>query len=140
MIAVTDTIVLAPSEIQEVFIRAAGPGGQNVNKLATAVQLRFDLARSPSLPEAVRARAQRLAGRKLTADGVLVITARRHRTQDRNRADALARLVELLRAAAAPERPRRATRPTRASVERRLDAKARRGRVKRGRGAAERDG
>jgi ribosome-associated protein len=107
--------------------------------VATAVQLRFDLARSPSLPEAVRMRAARLAGRRLTADGVLVITAARFRTQERNRADALARLVELLQRAAEPPTPRRPTRPTLASKRRRLEGKARRGEVKRLRGEASDD-
>jgi ribosome-associated protein len=134
MIPITDQIAIDPREIAETFIRAGGPGGQNVNKVATAVQLRFDLLHSPSLPEAVKVRAARLAGRRLTADGVLVITAARFRTQERNRADALARLVELLARAAEPPVPRRPTRPTFASKRRRLEGKARRGQVKRLRG------
>ncbi len=97
MIEITETISLDPREIGESFIRSPGPGGQNVNKVATAVQLRFDLHRSPSLPEELRARAERLAGRRLTKDGVVVITATRFRSQERNREDALARLVELRR-------------------------------------------
>src|ERR1700760_5003541 len=115
MIRITDRIGIDESEIEERFIRASGPGGQNVNKLSTAVQLRFDLRHSPSLPEAMRARAERLAGKRLTRDGVLVITAQRHRTQERNRQDALDRLIELLREAAIAPTPRRPTRPTRAS-------------------------
>jgi ribosome-associated protein len=134
MIPITDQIAIDPREIAETFIRAGGPGGQNVNKVATAVQLRFDLLHSPSLPEAVKVRAARLAGRRLTADGVLVITAARFRAQERNRADALARLVELLARAAEPPTPRRPTRPTLASKRRRLEGKARRGQVKRLRG------
>jgi ribosome-associated protein len=135
MIRVTDGIALDEGEIQESFVRAQGPGGQNVNKLSTAVQLRFDVRRSPALPEEVRARLERLAGRRLTTEGVLVLTARRHRTQERNRADALDRLVELIRRAAQPPVPRRPTRPSRAAAERRLAAKERRARLKRLRGA-----
>lgn len=130
MIPITPEIVLDEREVEESFVRASGPGGQNVNKLATAVQLRFDLRRSPSLPEAVRARLARLAGRRLTDEGVLVITARRHRTQEQNRRDALARLVELIRRAAVPPTPRRPTRPTAASRQRRLEAKRRRAALK----------
>ncbi len=122
-------------ELQESFIRASGPGGQNVNKLSTAVELRFDLWRSPSLPDAVKQRLARLAGRRLTGEGVLVITAQAHRTQDRNREQARAKLAELVaKAAEPPPPPRRPTRPTRASKERRLTAKSHRAQVKRGRG------
>jgi ribosome-associated protein len=130
MIRITDTIAIAEREIEERFIRASGPGGQNVNKLATAVQLRFDVRRSPSLPVDIRARLAQLAGRRLTRDGVLVITAQRHRTQERNRDDALARLIELIRRAAAPPIPRRPTKPTAASRRVRRDAKGRRSAVK----------
>ena len=131
MIEITGTISLDPREIEESFIRSPGPGGQNVNKVATAVQLRFDLRGSPSLPEAVRARAERLAGRRLTKDGAVVITAARFRSQERNREDALARLVELLREAARPPVPRKATRPSAGAKRRRLDDKTRRGAIKR---------
>ena len=130
MIRITDHIAIDESEISESFIRASGPGGQNVNKLATAVQLRFDVRHSPSLPDEVRARLERLAGRRLTRDGVLVITAQRHRTQERNRDDALERLVELIRAAAVRPTPRRPTRPTLGSKLRRLAGKKRRSGIK----------
>lgn len=133
MIRVTNTIRLDEDEIVEQFIRASGPGGQNVNKVATAVQLRFDVARSPNLPEPVRERLRRLAGRRLTGDGVLVIDARRYRTRERNRRDALERLVALVRKAAIAPTPRKATRPTAASKRRRLESKQRRGALKRGR-------
>ena len=130
MIRVTPSISIAEHELEEHFIRASGPGGQNVNKLASAVQLRFDVRRSPGLPEDVRARLERLAGKRLTREGVLVINAERHRTQERNRQDARARLIELIRRAAVAPRPRRATKPTAASRERRLDAKKRRAAIK----------
>jgi len=135
MIRITDHIALDESELVESFIRASGPGGQNVNKLSTAVQLRFDVRGSPSLTDEVRARLERLAGRRLTRDGVLVITAQNHRTQERNRADALDRLVELIRAAAVRPVPRRPTKPTKASRRRRVDDKKRRGSIKALRGA-----
>ena len=133
MIRVTNSIALDESEIDEQFIRSSGPGGQNVNKVATAVQLRFDVARSTNLPDPVRERLKRLAGRRLTSDGVLVIDARRYRTRERNRRDALDRLIALVRKAAVAPRPRKATRPTAASRRRRLEGKQRRGALKRGR-------
>jgi ribosome-associated protein len=135
MIRVTPTIALDESEIHEQFVRASGPGGQNVNKVSTAVELRFDVAGSPSLPEEVRHRLIALAGRAVTTDGVLVIDARRHRSQPRNRADALARLTELIRRAAVSPRRRRKTRPTRASRLQRLDGKRRRSQAKELRGS-----
>jgi len=131
ILRISRTIAIDESELEERFIQASGPGGQNVNKVATAVQIRFDVAHSPSLPDEVRRRLTALCGRRLTQDGVLVLTARRHRTQDRNRADARDRLAELIRKAALPERPRRATKPTKASKQRRLAAKAARGTLKR---------
>jgi ribosome-associated protein len=130
MIRINDTISIDDGEISETFIRSSGPGGQNVNKLATAVQLRFDVRHSPSLSHEVRARLERLAGKRLTRDGVLVITAQRHRTQERNRDDALERLIELIRAAAVRPTPRRPTRPTLGSKVRRLEGKKRRAGVK----------
>jgi ribosome-associated protein len=131
MIRVTDRISIDENEIAETFVRSSGPGGQNVNKLSTAVQLRFDVRNSPSLPDDVRMRLERLAGRRLTREGVLVLIAQNHRTQERNRADALERLLELIREAAVRPVPRRPTRPTRASKERRIDTKKRRSGVKR---------
>ena len=134
-IAITATLSLGADEIAFSFVRSSGPGGQNVNKVATAAQLRFDLLGSPSLPDGVKHRAARLAGSRLTTGGEIVITASRHRTQQLNRAEALARLVELLARAAAVPKHRRPTRPTLASRQRRLAAKARHGATKRLRGA-----
>jgi ribosome-associated protein len=130
MIQVTDAIALDEREIEESFVRASGPGGQNVNKVASAVQLRFDVRRSSSLPNDVAVRLMKLAGRRLTQDGVLVITAQRFRSQEQNRQDALDRLIALVRQAAVPPTPRRKTKPTRASKERRLEGKSRRAQVK----------
>ena len=133
MIPIEGHIFLDDSEIEESFIRASGPGGQNVNKVATAAQLRFDLAASPSLSPGVKARMRPLSGRRLSEDGALLIIARNHRTQEANRREALERLAQLIREALVPPKPRKATRPTRASKERRLEAKARRQRTKRDR-------
>ncbi|MGA1874981.1 MAG: alternative ribosome rescue aminoacyl-tRNA hydrolase ArfB [bacterium] len=131
MIHIIDTIFIDEKEIEEEFVRSSGPGGQNVNKVATAVQLRFDAARSPSLPEEVRQRLIRLAGSRMTTDGILVIDARRFRTQERNRQDAMNRLIELIRQATHKPKIRRKTRPSLKSRERRLEDKRRRGQAKR---------
>jgi ribosome-associated protein len=130
MLRVTSHIEIDEREIEEQFVRASGPGGQNVNKLSTAVQLRFDVRHSLSLPGDVRARLERLAGSRLTRDGVLVIIAQRHRTQARNRQDALDRLLDLIRRAAVAPIRRRPTRPTKASRERRIEGKKRRAGIK----------
>jgi len=130
MIRINARIAIEDREVDESFVRASGPGGQNVNKLSTAVQLRFDVRRSPSLPDDVRRRLERLAGSRLTRDGVLVIIAQRHRTQARNRQDGLDRLIDLIRRAAIAPTPRRPTKPTRASRERRIESKKRRGGIK----------
>jgi ribosome-associated protein len=130
MIQVTAHIALDEREIEESFVRSSGPGGQNVNKLSTAVQLRFDVRHSSSLPGDVRARLERLAGSRLTRDGELVIIAQSHRTQARNRQDALDRLIELIRKAAVAPIKRRPTRPTKGSRERRIEGKKRRGDIK----------
>ena len=130
MIVVDDHLTLGEQEISLSFIRASGPGGQNVNKVASAAQLRFDARNSPSLPEPVKARLLRLAGGRATQDGVIVITARRFRSQERNRDDALERLVALIRRAAQPPTPRRRTRPGATQREARIAGKARRGALK----------
>ena len=139
MIHVTPTIALSESEIEERFIRAPGPGGQNVNKVETAVQLRFDAANSPALSRTVFGRLAELAGARMTRDGVIVLTANRFRSQERNRRDALDRLIQLIRQAAAPTKPRRPTKPSRAAKQRRLDAKQRRSAIKKARGKVKSD-
>ena len=131
MIRITDAIAIDESEIREDFVRSSGPGGQNVNKVATAVQLRFDVAKCPSLPDDVRRRLTRLAGKRITAGGVLIVEARRFRTQERNRRDALERLVKLIGRAARKPKARRRTSPTLASRQRRLEAKRRQSQAKR---------
>jgi ribosome-associated protein len=130
MIPIIEGLDFDEREIDESFIRASGPGGQNVNKVASAVQLRFDIRQSRSLPEAVRTRLERLGGHRVSQEGVLIITAQRYRSQERNRADALDRLVALICRAATPPRPRRPTRPSAAARERRLADKGRRARLK----------
>ena len=123
MIRITDRISIDESELHETFVRSSGPGGQNVNKLSTAVQLRFDARRSPALPNDVSIRLQRLAGRRLTNDGIIVILAQQHRTQERNRQDARDRLIALIAEAAVKPVPRRPTKPTKTSKEKRLTGK-----------------
>ncbi|MBL8663189.1 MAG: aminoacyl-tRNA hydrolase [Candidatus Odyssella sp.] len=134
MIEITTRIAIDEREIEESFVRASGPGGQNVNKVSSAVRLRFDVRASPSLPPDVKARLERLAGNRMTGEGVLIINAQRHRTQERNRADALERLVALVREAAIPPVPRRETKVPRAERRRRREHKRRRGLVKKLRG------
>lgn len=136
MLSVTPSLSIDESELEERFVRASGPGGQNVNKVSTAVELRFDAAASPALTNEIRARLRTVAGARMTAEGVVVIDARRHRTQAQNREDARERLAELLRKALVPPRPRRKTKPTKASERRRLESKRRRAEVKRTRGSA----
>lgn len=130
MLEITPNLSIDERELEERFIRASGPGGQNVNKVSTAVELRFDVRRSESLPHAVRDRLERLAGRRVTDDGVLVIRAERHRTQERNRDDARTRLADLVREALHVPKMRVATKPSRAARARRVDSKVKRGGVK----------
>lgn len=135
MIYITPDISIHAREIQQDFIHGSGPGGQNINKVATAVQLRFDVLNSPSLPDDVRKRLIRLAGKRVSADGTLIITARRFRTQERNRQDAIDRMKELIIKASETPKPRRRTRPTYTSKRRRLEKKRRHGETKRMRGS-----
>jgi ribosome-associated protein len=137
MIPVTSSIAIDPREIDESFVRASGPGGQNVNKVSTAVMLRFDVRHSPNLPEAVKARMEKLAGSRLTKDGVLVLTAQRHASQQRNREEALEALLDLIRTASIAPIRRRPTKPTYGSQLRRLEAKTHRARTKRDRGRSD---
>jgi ribosome-associated protein len=134
MLRITDTVAIEDWEITETFHRASGPGGQNVNKVSTAVALRFEAARSPALTPAVKARLRRLAGRRWTAEGALIVTSDRHRSQALNRADAREKLAALVRAALVAPRRRVPTKPGRGAIERRLKGKARRADVKAGRG------
>ena len=138
-ITITPSITLAEEEIEEKFARSPGPGGQNVNKVETAVQLRFDAANSPALSRPVFYRLKRIAGHRMTLNGVIVITANRFRSQDRNRKDALDRLIELIQEAAIPPKPRRKTKPTKAAKQRRLEGKRQRSGIKKNRGKVGRE-
>ena len=140
MIEISPKLKLNDEEIELVFIRSPGPGGQNVNKVSSAVQLRFNLQASPSLPEEVKQRLTRLAGRRLTSDGILIIEARQYRSQERNRQASIERLVRLIQQACEPPKPRHKTKPTRAAVLRRLESKRKRGEIKRMRHNAQIDG
>jgi ribosome-associated protein len=133
MLVITPNISIDDAEIEEHFIRASGPGGQNVNKVETAVQIRFNAANSPAINPGIYARLKLIAGSRMTADGVLILTARSHRTQDRNRKDARERLAALILRAVTPPKHRRPTRPSRAAKARRLDSKKQRGGIKKSR-------
>lgn len=137
MIQITPHIAIHANEIKEEFIRSSGPGGQNVNKVASAVQLRFDVKGSASLPESVKVRLLRMAGNRISSDGILIIEAKRHRTQSQNRTAAMERLVALIKRSAVAPKPRVKTKPTRASKERRLEAKRQRSGIKKARGKPE---
>ncbi len=135
MLKITDTLWVDEKDIQLEFVRSSGPGGQNVNKVSSAVQLRFDAGRSKALPEPVRRRLKQIAGRRMTSEGVLIIEARRHRTQERNREDAINRMIALIRQAAEKPRPRRRTSPPAAARKKRMAAKRHRSEIKRRRRA-----
>ena len=135
MIEITPTLSIEDSEIQLEYIRASGPGGQNVNKVATAVQLRFDIRNSPSLAEDVKLRLTRLGGQRVTLEGMLILEAKRYRTQEQNRSDAILRLTALIQRALEKPKTRRATRPSLASQTRRIESKKKRGDIKKNRGA-----